>query len=182
MSVKPQVGGQIEGGEQGGTLVREPGHRLVRPGEARHADARAGRGEGDGLDTPVQVRHGGKCGMDVVVQDAVPRGVPVRVAGLAEFGGVRAQQVVARVLARGVLGEQVGAGQLGQRCPYPRDWDAHQAGGGVDRAAGTGMQPGDQPERPGRRLVREGLVRPGEDRPYVDRHPTAQRGTKRSCF
>ncbi len=30
------------------------------------------------------------------------------------------------------------------------------------------MQPGDQPERPGRRLVRERLVRPGEDRPYVD--------------
>ncbi|MCP9951979.1 hypothetical protein LUX33_28435 [Actinomadura madurae] len=157
--VEHEFGGELQGGEERGALGRGPGQRLVGCGESGDGHPRAGRAGRHGLDVPVEVPRGGVRGVHVVVDDAVPRGLPVGVDGLAEFGRVGAQQVVAGVAARGVLGQQVGTGQVGQRNPHPRGRDAREAGGGADRALGAGMQPGHQPEQPRRRLV-ERVVRP----------------------
>lgn len=99
LPVEAKVLGETQRGEQGRTLCLEPGHRLITSRKAGHADTRsAGRGE-VGADVVLYVSAdqplGGACGVDVVIHQAVSRGFQVRVAGLAEFACVGAQQVVA---------------------------------------------------------------------------------------
>ena len=72
-------------------------------------------------------------------------------AGL--LGGVRADQVVQGVPARGVLGDQVGTGQLGEVPAGLRQPDTGQAGCGGARDVRAGVQ-AEQPEHPGGAAVR----------------------------
>ena len=92
-------------------------------------------------------------GPQVVVEHPAPRGVALGLAVGAgrQLGRVGAQQVVAAEPARRVLGQQRGAGQLGQRGPRLRQRAAPirlaAAGGGDVR---TRVQ-AEQPEHPRRR-------------------------------
>ncbi|MFF7979844.1 hypothetical protein ACFZDK_12030 [Streptomyces sp. NPDC007901] len=105
--------------------------------------------------------------MQVVVEEPADGGLPgVRVLVLqGAFGGVGAQQVVAAVPAGRALGEQMGAGQLGQQRADPGRVvarDGRRRGRGDVRARVQGQQP-QQPGRAGAQRP----VRPGEHRPYV---------------
>ena len=69
------------------------------------------------------------------------------------------------VLAGGVLGDLVGAGQLGEVMPGLSGWNPGQAGGGLDADARAGVQ-AQQPEHPCR-FITELLTGLGEHRPHT---------------
>ena len=91
--------------------------------------------------------------------------VGVAVVGVGALGSVGAQQVVEGEPARGLLGQQVRPGQLGQRGTGLAQRNPGHAGRGGSGDVWAGVQ-AQQPEHPRRGSV-ELLVGPGEHGPHV---------------
>src|SRR5580692_3291004 len=151
VAVEPGSGGEGEGGEQDLVLGLEPGPRLRVIGGLPGSGAGAGRREDDRLLGWVQQYGGARGGMQVVVEHPAngltPAGVAVGALGL--LGGVGAQQVVERVPAGNVLGDQVRAGQ-------PLQQPAASASASAARLAAAGTVMSGPGWRPSSRNIRAG--------------------------
>jgi hypothetical protein len=102
--------GRVPDGEQEhGVLGGGPDHRVCLVVDVARRDPRLDSGQRDRVAAGVEAHRGGVSGVKIVVQHPVGGGVPlvVGVGGGRLFGGVRAQQVVERVSAGGVFGDQV---------------------------------------------------------------------------
>jgi hypothetical protein len=141
-------------------------------------DAGLRLGQGERVHVRFYQRRRTMSGVQVVVEDAMHCSVAhvLAVARVGLLGGVGTEQVVEGVPARGVLGEQVRAGQLGQRSAGPVWRDRGQARRGGAGDIGARMQ-AQQPEHP-RRVVAQGAVGPGEHRPDVGSGITSVEGVK----
>src|SRR5262249_52295719 len=94
----------------------EPRERRLFAGEPLGRGTGPGRGYRDRVARREQQQGGGTRGVQVVVEHPVGGRVPL-VTVARVLGGVRPQQVVYHVPARGVLAQQVRGGQLAQRVP-----------------------------------------------------------------
>jgi hypothetical protein len=136
------AGGLLDGAEQDLVLGVQPGSCLRLVGELLGDRAGLGGIQGQAVPWPVQQPGGFLGAVQVVVEQAVRRRAPVavRALGASLIGGVRAEQVVEREPARGVLGEQAGVSEVRELWPYLGPRAAHEAGGGRGGQVGAGMQ------------------------------------------
>ena len=138
----PVGGGVIDAGVQVGAFGSQPRDRLFARAQFRWPvwlGARRWRAAEGG--TPGGVSAGGHGGVQIVVQQPVDRGLPVRgvVAG-GKSPGMLAEQVVQAVSAAGRLADQVLVMQLAQASPGSWQVGVVQDRGGVDVDLGAGMQ------------------------------------------
>ena len=163
--VGPGTSGELHGVDEHPVFGSEPRERLVIRAEVLGGHARLGRRERALIPAGAQHERRRHRGVQVVepVRDGTPFGVAV--LGGGEFARVGAQQVVIRVPAGHVLGEQVGAGQLGQRRAHlsRRHTGEARRGGGGDVRPRVQRKPPEQL----RRVRAQPVVRPREHRPHV---------------
>jgi len=175
-----RVGGELDSSEQHGVLGAEPGHRaLGRAGLAR-ADPRLSWRHGGRLEVRIDQHRCVPGGVQVVVEEAMHGRVPdlLAVVRLGLLGGIGAEQVVEGVAAGRLLGEQVRAGQLGQRRAGPVRLDRGEAGRGGEADVRPRVQ-AQQPEQP-RRGGAQRAVGPREHRADVGGQVTPIEGIERA--
>lgn len=167
MTPAPGVHGQAYRGEQHLALGGEPGRGRFAVGERPGDDAGGGPGRVDRAAVRAEAHGRGVGGGQVVVEEAYHGGAPllVRLVGPGQLGGVHPQQVVHCPATRPAGGDEVRAGQVGQRPADLARRAGGQADGGVEGDVRAGVQ-AQEPEQPGGRLA-ERAVRPGEDRPDI---------------
>jgi hypothetical protein len=132
LEVVPVGGGTVEGGEQDGTLDGEPVQRPHSVGQLSQHNAGRGRGEDNRVASRREQAVGGVGDVHVVVEHAPRCGLPI-VGGVfraGEFGRVDAKQVVERVSAGLVFGDEVSPGEFGQQGTHLIGRTAGEARGG----------------------------------------------------
>jgi hypothetical protein len=124
--------------------------RAAMVGDVLGDDAGLRRGGREHVRHRVDQLRDGVRGVQVMIEEPVQRGVarPVSLVAARQLRGVGAEQVVERVPAGSVLGDQVRPGELAQQDPCLLSRDAGQAGRGARGDIGARMQ-SEQPEHPG---------------------------------
>ena len=174
------VGGELNSSEQHGVFVPEPGHRVRDSAGLAWAGPKLGCRQGGRLEVRLDQQYCVAGGVQVVVEEAMHGRGPglLAIVCLGLFGGVGAEQVVKSVPAGRRLGEQVRAGQLGQRRADLLRLDRGQAGRGGEADVRPRVQ-AQQPEQP-RRGGAQRAVRPREHRPDVGGEVTPVEGIERA--